>query len=105
MVFYSTPYVITEVSNLAGKLDENQLNNFRILLAKYIKNIDAEKYIASNDLIYSPVYLKFGITDAALFSLCSLQKVILVTADFPLANYVEKSGFKIINFNHCRQYK
>lgn len=103
--FYSTPHVITEVSNLAGKLDKEQLNNFRMLLAKYIKNINEEKYIASNDLIYSPVYLKFGITDAALFSLCFHQKVVLITADFPLANYVEKSGFKVINFNHYRQYK
>lgn len=34
--FYSTPHIITEVSNLAGKLNKEQLNNFRILLATYI---------------------------------------------------------------------
>jgi len=79
-----------------------------MLLATYIEKT-SEMYVSSNEIInsptYSPVYLKFGITDAALFSLCSHQKVVLVTADFPLANYVEKEGFKVINFNHCRQYK
>jgi len=97
----ATPHVITEVSNLAGKLRDNQTEPFRILLAHYIKTV-GEFSIPSNELILSPIYYKFGVTDAALFAICQREKIVLVTLDFPLANYAEKNKLAVINFNHRR---
>lgn len=97
----STPHVLTEVSNLAGKLRDDQMMNFRILLARYIEIIK-ELSIPSHELIHSPTYLKFGITDAALFTICQREGIVLVTLDFPLANYAEKNKLEVINFNHLR---
>jgi len=97
----STPHILTEVSNLAGKLGDNQMMNFRILLARYIEIIE-ELSIPSHELIHSPTYLKLGITDAALFTICQRERIVLVTLDFPLANYAEKNKLEVINFNHLR---
>jgi len=98
----ATPHVITEVSNLAGKLRNDQIKMFRVLLANYIKAV-GEFSISSCELIYSPFYLKLGITDTALLTICKREKIVLITSDFPLANYAQKNGLEVINFNHLRQ--
>lgn len=104
----STPHVITEVSNLAGKLREDQTILFRTLLAQYVEiveefSISSKEVVYSKEGIYSPTYLKFGITDAVLFAICQREKIVLVTLDLPLTNYAEKNKLEVINFNHRRQ--
>jgi len=98
----STPHVITEVSNLAGKLRDNQIGIFRHLLSNYIKTVE-EFSISSKELIRSPFYFKLGITDTALLTICQQKKIVLITSDFLLANYAHKIGLEFINFNHLRQ--
>jgi len=98
----STPHIITEVSNLSGKLRKDQISIFRRLLAYYIETV-GEFSIASSELIHSPFYLKLGITDTALLEICHRENIVLITLDFPLANYAEKNKLEVINFNRIRQ--
>lgn len=99
----TTPHVLTEVSNLAGKLGKDRQAGFRGFLAKYIQLV-TEHNFSSENLTHTEAFYKFGLTDAALFSICQTQNLILFTDDFPLAQYTESKNIKVINYNHYRPY-
>lgn len=97
---YVTPNVLTEVSNLAGKLEGDYR---RAVLAMIRKGFDLfeEEYVPSRIAAERPELERFGLTDAVLMVLAT-KRLLLVTADGRLADYCVAKGGDAINFNHLR---
>ena len=95
----TTPHILTEVSNLAGQLGSRK-KQFFPHFAKGISRL-IEHYEPSANLARAGSFAKFGLTDAAIINLVQDQFLVL-TDDFPLANYLSKQGVDVINFNHLR---
>ena len=100
---YSTPYVLTEVYNLGNNaLSDKNKEQFLVLISKLVQQVK-EKYIPAKQLTITPIFSKFGLTDASIYQVCQQDNLVILTDDFPLANYAEKSKLAAINFNHIRQ--
>ncbi len=69
-VMVTTPNILTEVSNLSGKLGEGNLPRFRETFKGTI-TVVGEEYCASQHVAASPAFAKFGLTDAGIASLAS----------------------------------
>lgn len=97
---YVTPNVLTEVSNLAGKLEGDYR---RAALAMIRKGFDLfeEEYVPSREAAQRPELERFGLTDAVLMAFAA-RRMLLVTADGRLADYCLAKGGAAINFNHLR---
>ena len=96
----TTPHILAEVSNHAGKMPANQQTVF-CRLASLIERIE-EHAEAATSLVQSDAFARFGLTDTAIGALAS-KGFLVLTVDFPLAGYLEKRGVDAINFNHLRQ--
>ena len=96
----STPNVLTEVGNLAGKLDRRFWADFRGAFGAMIKVID-ERVCESKIVADNRYFAKLGLTDAAILEL-GAQKFLLLTADFPLSQIAQTIGFDVLNYNHLR---
>jgi hypothetical protein len=99
----TTPNILTEVSNLSGKLGESNLLRFQEAFKGTIDVIE-EKYCASQQATASPAFAKFGLTDAGIASLVSEHRFLVLTDDLRLANWLQSKGFDVLNFNHIRQH-
>jgi hypothetical protein len=98
----TTPNILTEVSNLANALKSERKSLFFNLLSDRIKKLD-EQYLPSENIAGSSEFIKFGLTDSVLIKL-SIRGILLITDDFPLAQYADSAGADVINFNHIRQF-
>jgi len=94
------PNVLTEVSNLAGKIDGKAKKIFDEKFRKFIETID-ETYVPSGDLIEDDRFSRFGLTDCAIMTLVK-KRYLLLTDDFRLSKYFLSIGGDVINFNHIR---
>lgn len=96
----TTANILTELSNFSGQLKEPERTNYfrhlseRILLLK-------EPQIQSKTIVRSEEFIKFGLTDAGVFLLAKKSYLVL-TPDFPLAQYLQTAGVDVINFNNIR---
>ena len=99
----TTPNILTEVSNLSGKLGQANLNGFREAFKGKIDVIE-EEYCASRQAAASPAFAKFGLTDAGIASLVRDNDFLVLTDDLPLAQWLQSKGFGVLNFNHIRQH-
>ena len=97
---WTTPQILTEVSNLGGQLTEPELGRFRAVLAALVEVID-ERYITSRRITSHDSFARLGITDAGLV-LLSMDGPLLLTDDLPLYDYVARRGVDVINFNRLR---
>jgi rRNA-processing protein FCF1 len=97
----TTPSILTEVSNLLGQLPEKLKYSFRLHFARGLKNLN-EQYTSSRELGDAPIFAKFGLTDTAIL-LAARGKYVVLTDDFPLAQYLETQKIDVINFNHLRK--
>jgi len=97
----TTPNILTEVSNLAGKLHDAGLREFRTNLQGAIGTM-SERYCASKLAAASPAFVKFGLTDAGIAALCENQFLVL-TDDLALAHWLASKKVDVLNFNHIRQ--
>lgn len=97
---YTLPNILTEVNNLANKLSGEYKIQFYDKFTGHIKVLN-EIYIKSKNLLVNNEIRKFGLTDTAIYY--SLKhKYLLLTDDFPLAEYSRKNNFDVINFNNIR---
>ena len=95
-VIYTTPNILTEVSNL-GK-DGGQ--PFYAGLEK-VANVMTEHYCDSRSACAESAFKKLGLSDAGI---CLLAKShIVVTFDFPLYQMLRSRGIDAINVNHLIQ--
>ena len=95
-----TPNVLTEVSNLASQLDGNKQQVVFEVLRSAVAVLK-EHYVPSQHVTQQKEFFKFGLTDAALV-LLTRKRLLLLTMDFPLANYCSSIGADVINFTNLR---
>jgi hypothetical protein len=96
---WTTPHVLTEVSNLATALPQWRKENWASHFARQIAVVE-ENWIAARTIMQGPAIF-LGLTDAALCTM-ALSHVIL-TIDFSLSNYLESRKLNVVNFNHLRE--
>ena len=97
----TTPHILTEVSNLAGKLARPELRRLRELLRDWI-GTTLEIFEPSSGVVTDAAFKNFGLADAAITSLCSRAGLLLLTADVNLYGAVTNRGFPAINFKQIQ---
>lgn len=96
----TTPNILTEVSNLGSQLKNDRRVMFSSRLRRTIEVLD-EEYIRSHEVAGTAEFSQFGLTDAGILRLAK-HHVLVVTADFPLSQYLASKGGDVLNFNHIR---
>lgn len=96
----TTPHVLTEVSNLAGRLPENIHIPFRFFFATVIANLQ-ERGVAASNLATAKHFVRFGIADTAITMIAPGDYLVL-TEEAALFGYLSKQGIDVLNFNHIR---
>ena len=100
----TTPHILTEVSNLTTKMQHRELLRVRELLRDWIGKT-LEIYEGSSHIAADPVFQYFGLTDAAISSLCRRDGVLLITADVPLYGALANKGLEAISFRQIQAWK
>jgi len=95
-----TPHILTEVSNLLGKLKQPLLSLIRSRLASLVPQW-AERATSSSEVVNDPFFLRFGMTDAAIARVSGADVTVL-TDDLPLYDALGRNGYRAINFTHVR---
>ncbi len=96
----TTPHILTETSNLMGQLTGHARDECFSRLAAVVPKM-RETYVPSEDLVQRPPFIKFGITDTSIIEVAAKPYLVL-TDDFPLANYLQSRGLDVLNFNNIR---
>ena len=99
-VVITTPHVLTEVSNLAGRLPARLHVPFRTFFADVIKQL-LEQNASAADLSLAPHFVRFGIADTAI-SLVAPGKYFVLTEEVALYSLLSTNGVDVMNFNHVR---
>jgi hypothetical protein len=99
----TTPQVLTETANLLDWFTDAKRQMLFGYLSQFIIEVD-EKYLSAKKIIISPAFIKLGLSDAALFDLCAIDKCVLLTADLDLYGFAVGHGIEAINFTHLRKY-
>jgi hypothetical protein len=94
---YTTPNVLTEVSNLGKKGGVEFFDQ----LKRMVHVLD-EGYCTSKEASLNIQFRKLGLTDSALLNLG--PKFLVVTADFGLYSVLRSNKVDAVNFNHLRPY-
>ena len=95
------PNILTEVSNLLGQLPQKIRVDVFTCLPEMVALFD-ESYFDSQQVTSSPLFPKFGLTDAAI-ALLAKEKHTVLTVDLPLYSRLLGEGIHAINFNHLRK--
>ena len=96
----TTPNVLTEVSNLSNQLPQQVKNTYFQVFSQLTSNLQ-ETYQPSEEICALPHFRRFGLTDSGIIDLAP-EKYLVLTDDFPLANYLQSTNVDVINFNHIR---
>jgi hypothetical protein len=96
----TTPHVLTEVSNLAGKLPESLHIPFRTVFQLLIDRLSEESE-PSKAISVKEDFLRFGLTDTAI-SMIAPGRYLVLTDELALAGMLNKRGVHVLNFNHLR---
>lgn len=94
----ATPNVFTETSNLITSFTGRYLQAARAIIAEKV-TVWPEEYVASEDAVMVPEYLRLGLTDAGLLSL-AVTGVELLTDDRDLYLAVEARHARVTYFTH-----
>jgi rRNA-processing protein FCF1 len=99
----TTPHILTEVSNMMGQL-EGKLKQqfFRRFALQILTGPVTEIHVSCKDIVQNQAFLKFGLTDIGIEHVAR-EHYLVLTMDFPLANYLATRGIQVVNFNHIRQ--
>jgi len=97
---YTTPNILTEVSNLSNQLPEKTKIKYYEEFKKHVSLLN-ENYFESNIICNTSHFNKYGLTDASIIEL-SQKKYLVLTDDLKLSNYLNTIGIDVINFNHIR---
>ena len=92
---YTTPNVLTEVSNLGKDVGDEFFKTLR----KIVLFLD-ERYCASNDASANVEFRRLGLTDAGLC--CVAADHLVITADLDLYLSLRTNKIDAVNFNHLR---
>jgi hypothetical protein len=100
----TTPHILAETSNLLrkGGLAAPATDQLMSRLAQFI-SLAREQHIPARDVIGTQLYLRLGLTDAAILSI-EEPDVHLLTTDVNLYIAAIRQGRKATNFNHLRDF-
>lgn len=96
----TTPHILTEVSNYADHFKGERRSLLIDEVARLSRQAD-EHYQKSQELVGRQGFREFGLTDTAIASIPA-GRFLVLTVDFPLAAWLQKSGVDVVNFNHYR---
>ena len=96
----TTPHVLTEVSNLAGRLPDSLHTEFRLLFRVMIGRF-SEQFKSSQTVSEHNDFLRFGLTDTAI-SMIAPSRYLVLTDDVALYGLLTKRKVDVINFNYVR---
>ncbi len=96
----TTPHILTEVSNLAGKLPDDLIAGFRTTFGQEIKSL-SEQPMSAQSIVDDSEFPKFGLTDTAI-RMIAPGKYLVLTDELPLYQLLSKRKVDVINFNHIR---
>ena len=96
----TTPHVLTEVSNLAGRLPETLYGEFRRVFRRIIEGL-TEVTEASKTICAHEDFLRLGLADTAI-SMVSPGRYLVLTDELALAGRLRKRNVHVINFNNLR---
>ncbi len=97
---FSTPNILTEVSNLGGQLGGPDRPSFFQVLGRTIEKLE-ESYIESRRAASTPAFERLGLADSTT-SLLAQQGIGVVSGDFHLVGSLRAAGVDALNFNHVR---
>ena len=92
---HTTASVLTEVSNLGGKLG----SKFFDVLRRAVGVLE-EHYCASDKAVRETHFRKLGVTDSGLLSVGA--SVLIITADWQLYGILRSKNIDAVNFHHLR---
>jgi len=95
-----TPNTLAETSNLAAYIDEPAKGRVMLTLRNIIELFD-ETYVSSRLAAGRTEFLRLGLTDVALMSISTAERVVL-TADVDLYLAAVSAGLHAVNFFHLR---
>jgi rRNA-processing protein FCF1 len=98
----TTPNILTEVNSLANQLGEPERSQCLSVFAEGVARLN-ESYLQSTDVVRTDSFTKFGLTDCGIATLAK-NKYLVLTDDFKLTNYLQKSEIDTINFNNIHVY-
>jgi hypothetical protein len=94
----TTPNVLTEVSNLAGRLREDIRLLFRLFIRENLLTILDERYVISEDAAKHSVFAPLGLTDAVV-SILAERGMLVVTNDLNLRVMLESFKFDCVHYD------
>ncbi len=99
---YTTPNILTEVSNLAGQLESSRRKKVFQDMQDSIR-ILKEEYVQSKEVTTDPYFATIGLTDSGIKAL-SEKGILILTDDFRLSQILQSQKLDVINFNHIKVY-
>ncbi|MEN3333677.1 MAG: hypothetical protein V7641_3042 [Blastocatellia bacterium] len=96
----TTPNILTEVSNLSGKLSSDERPIYHQEFARQVALL-GEEYNKSAVVCSYAHFKQFGLTDSGIIKIVK-DKYLVLTDDGPLYGYLQSVGIDTINFNHVR---
>jgi hypothetical protein len=96
----ATPHVLSQVSDLTD-LAGKELVVSRELFKKLVIEQIEETYDGSRVLVADSCFDRFGLTDAAIATVCS-RGVLVLTTDLRLHLMLQQRNIDALNFNHVR---
>lgn len=94
----TTPHVLAEVSNLSGHLPDHLRGQYFARLASSVAVL-AESHTFAAALVEEPIFVRLGLTDAAVAQLARDESLTVVTADLDLHLHLQTVGVNTLNFN------
>lgn len=97
---YTTPHVLSEVSNLTDLTGSERLLARQIL--KDTISLLTEPEIASARAAEDPLYQNLGLVDAAIAVVAREHRCTVLTDDLDLYLMLERDNMEVLNFTHLR---
>jgi len=99
---YTTPNILTELTNLTDNDTLNKNNTFFQFLYNFIDqfveiNVDSKTIVRNNEI----AFIKLGLTDASIMN-AATEDILIVTDDLSLYQFLSLSSKPAINYNHLR---
>ena len=98
----TTPNILTEVSNLASRIQDPLRTHVFESFRDRIQVLD-ERFVPSAEASRQDEFTRLGLTDVVLARIAAKQFLVL-TDDLNLYLCLEQHGVDVLNFSHIRQF-
>jgi len=98
----TTTHILAEISNLSGQHGDPERSDLFRKLVSLIPLLP-EYHLGADIAVVDPVFVRLGLTDAAIAAIASDRGLHVLTTDFDLWAHLQKIGVASYNFNHIRQ--